>query len=380
MARAKRHPDGRFTITMKIAEPLSVLIPFAMLSVLVTALVLFFLVAGPIMGVRDAKSALLGISICLPALVGSLALYRFLSSQTWEFDRAAPVIRVKRALFTVRSHPLEGLVSLRFEDCPASDDAARAYLVYADGTEVPVTGLFSTGSTRELREFVEAANAFLDGSWRPLSRKERWKKELRGAGAAVSAILLGLLLSLVWSRLGRPTAPFLGAMPPLQKLGLYDQASRTLDDRIRAEDGESTAWIVGFLDPSRPERCPRLVARLQGISAALGRRNRHLRFVLFLLEPGREGKGFAAAAGIPQDWYLLSAPAGDRAKMVALARDYYRPAGGSPEQALESERLVLVDVNGIIRGYYGPNDDARLANEVPEALVDSSEASNENHW
>jgi hypothetical protein len=213
-----------------------------------------------------------------------------------------------------------------------------------------------------------------------------------GLGVLAQIVFLGALLLFthaVCRTACRPTPPILAAPPAPGQLDLVDQASRPIDVRLAelTRDVGNTAWIAGFVAPSRPERCRRIVDRMLAVAAARGSvmepppgSNPHVQFVLFVTEPGVDVKAFGTALGIPPAWLLVSSRLGDARKMADFASGYSRAAGASPDAATEGERLFLVDIHGNLRGSYAASDDARLAGDVWEALVDPDAASNENHW
>jgi protein SCO1 len=179
-------------------------------------------------------------------------------------------------------------------------------------------------------------------------------------GALLAALILGA--AALWARLGgsRPAGD-----PPLH--------GAVADFALRSQTGEEVTrhslaglvWIADFVFTRCAATCPQMtaeMARLQSDLAAFA----DLRCVSFSVDPEHDTEAVlrAYAAGYeadPERWLFLT---GDKAAIYRLAHESFRlgaaEAEGGPEPILHSTRFVLVDREGIIRGYYDSAEPEKL--------------------
>ena len=129
--------------------------------------------------------------------------------------------------------------------------------------------------------------------------------------------------------------------------------SSTVDNKI---------WVADFFFTSCPSICPKMTAHLKEVQAAFKNAD-DLRILSFTVDPERDNAEklakYADMHGIDANsWSLLT----------GSKRDLYRYArhglfvdatdgDGGAEDFIHSDRLVLIDRNGHIRGYYDGTSD-----------------------
>lgn len=125
-----------------------------------------------------------------------------------------------------------------------------------------------------------------------------------------------------------------------------------------------TVWIADFMFTHCPGQCPRMnleMSRLQKLLPPA------IRFVSFTVDPGRDTPavlaGYAASyAGEKGRWFFLT---GDQKPLNRVAASFHMSSIEDPNA--HSIRLVLVDGNGRIRGYYDPLDARDVSKLVSDA-------------
>lgn len=169
---------------------------------------------------------------------------------------------------------------------------------------------------------------------------------------------LGVLVLVLALRPGREVGtgrvPVLGKVPAFR---LVDQEAkeRQLNDFLGAP------WVADFIFTECVSACPlmtREMARLQDAlasDAALA----DVRLVSFSVDPKRDTPeklaGFAERFGARTSvWKFLTGKEGD---VADLCERGFRLASGGAGSQLHSDRFILVDGRGRIRGYYRPTAD-----------------------
>jgi len=215
--------------------------------------------------------------------------------------------------------------------------------------------------------------------------------------ACVLGSVLGVLASCVLLSVGcgseeTPTAP--GEASPrgeegvpevfgtLPTFALTDQRGREFgSDRLHGQ-----VWVADFIFTRCPDMCPRLtseMARLQEKLAAdpsLGA----VRLLSFSVDPEHDRPpvlaAYAAKYGAdPQRWTFVTGPTDELRQLV---RDGYKlPVKENPDAAgtpfLHSNKFVLSDREGRIRGYYDAMQEAdreRLLNDARVVLGEAYSA------
>lgn len=190
--------------------------------------------------------------------------------------------------------------------------------------------------------------------------------------AALLAVLLAAFLSRGLGGFGgaRPQAlPILGTVPDFE---LINRDGRT----VHRDDLLGQPWIADFIFTRCQLSCPVITARLAEVQLRLPGDDVHL--VSFSVDPEHDRpevlEGFAEQWGAEDRWWFLT---GDTDAIYHLMREGFSlgvalPADGAEANALEpishSTKLVLVDAQGRIRGYYdgmGPDGVEQLLTDLP---------------
>jgi cytochrome oxidase Cu insertion factor (SCO1/SenC/PrrC family) len=131
-------------------------------------------------------------------------------------------------------------------------------------------------------------------------------------------------------------------------------------------------WIADFIFTTCPGPCPIISTRMSELQKPLEKTDIHL--VSFTVDPDKDTPEVLHAYAEklhaqPARWDFLT---GSRDAIYALARDGFKLAvsDGSEEEGMpvHSTRLVLVDRNGVLRGYY----DALAPDAVTKLLADAN--------
>ena len=137
-------------------------------------------------------------------------------------------------------------------------------------------------------------------------------------------------------------------------------------DSLELDSLRGNIFVADFFFATCPGICPKLSNSLERVQEAFVR-DQNFRIVSFSVDPDKDTiqalRGYADRHNaIPGKWYYLR---GAKENIFKLAQDgFYITAkddeDGGPEAFIHSEKLVLVDQDGNIRGYYSGIDSARV--------------------
>jgi protein SCO1/2 len=178
----------------------------------------------------------------------------------------------------------------------------------------------------------------------------------------IIAILVVFLLPL-GRALGRtvPAAPALKlALPAFQ---LTDQRGQPYG----LADLKGRVWVADFVFTSCPSVCPKLTKRMQEIQHRARNLGDAFHLVTFTVDPENDTpERLAAYANLyhamPNRWTFLTGPLKDveptvvKGFKLAMGKEEASPGSGL-FSIFHGEKLVLVDPEGFIRGYYDADDD-----------------------
>jgi protein SCO1 len=179
----------------------------------------------------------------------------------------------------------------------------------------------------------------------------------------LTAIGLFLLRQAQVAHFARHTLPKDGVVPPFQ---LIDQT----DASFGSEQLRGKVWIADFIYSSCPGPCPMISSRMSETQKPL--RDTDVKLVSFSVDPEHDTPAvlrvYASRLNAqPGRWHFLT---GDKNMIYHLSRDGFKLAAAPNDGAgpIHSTRMVLVDRDGVIRGYY----DATDADAVTRLLADTT--------
>lgn len=140
------------------------------------------------------------------------------------------------------------------------------------------------------------------------------------------------------------------------------QLTNQLGRQVSLKDVEGKVLLVDFFFTSCPSICPTLTKNLKKIQSAYVKNDSLLQILSFSVDPERDTvdklRKYAYDYGVnPDNWWLLT---GSKKEIYDLARnDFFvsvTQGDGGPDDFIHTEKLVLIDKNGNIRGYYNGLD------------------------
>ena len=149
---------------------------------------------------------------------------------------------------------------------------------------------------------------------------------------------------------------------------------------IKRDDLRGKIWVADFFYTSCPGPCPMMTSRLSALQEKL-QGKADVRLVSISLDPEKDTpevlQRYAERFKAGPNWLFLT---GDKQATYSLAEHGFKLAvadvRNSPEPITHSTKLVLVDREGWIRGFYegvGGDQTAKLLNDI-ERLVSGNEA------
>jgi protein SCO1/2 len=159
-----------------------------------------------------------------------------------------------------------------------------------------------------------------------------------------------------------PDLPKLGAVAPFE---LTDQRGQSFSSvRLR-----STAWVGAFFFTRCPTVCPRITARMHALQAWGNSQHLDFKLLSISIDPDFDTPEvlaeYAKQHGVdPSRWTLLT---GSAERIKELSEGTFRLAmSGRPNPEadhygmIHAGHLVLIDREGLLRGYYRSSDDAEM--------------------
>lgn len=188
-----------------------------------------------------------------------------------------------------------------------------------------------------------------------------------------AAVAVAALAAFAASRLQTNTAPTeKGRFGQVPAFSLLDQKGRTVTDR----ELRGMPWVANFVFTRCPSVCPMLTAKFKALQDKLDP-NDEVAFVSFSVDPEHDTPDVLAAyadkfGADPARWRFLTGPMATIEKTVVKG---FKMHIGDPEphkedpsliDIMHGEHFVLVDRDGIIRGYY--RAEAQELKELAEDL------------
>ncbi|WP_121354406.1 SCO family protein [Flavisolibacter nicotianae] len=127
------------------------------------------------------------------------------------------------------------------------------------------------------------------------------------------------------------------------------------------KDWDNKIVVANFFFTHCPVVCPKMVRNLKTVQAAY-RNDSTLLLVSFSVDPERDSASqlhsYANRMNIAGNWLLLT---GNKKEIYKLARQSFRVVAtdgdGGPQDFIHSDKLVLLDRQKRIRGYYSGTDE-----------------------
>ncbi|RBL93251.1 SCO family protein [Chitinophaga flava] len=144
------------------------------------------------------------------------------------------------------------------------------------------------------------------------------------------------------------------------------QMTNQLGQKVSLKDMEGKVILVDFFFTSCPSICPTLTKNLRKIQQAYGKTDTLLQILSFSVDPVRDSVARLRKYGYdyqvnPDNWWLLT---GDKKEIYDLARHQFfvsvTEGDGGPDDFVHTEKLVLIDKNRHIRGYYNGLDSSAI--------------------
>lgn len=170
-----------------------------------------------------------------------------------------------------------------------------------------------------------------------------WLAFLGMAATALAALVL------LWNRQA-------GKIPRAPQFSLVERGGAA----VAKQDLRGQVWVADFLFTRCQATCPRMISAMYELSGRVPEAT----YVSFTVDPDHDTaerlRSFVDTMRVGREnWLWMTG--GTRAEMEALARGFLLPAGaGAAEEILHSERFVLVDRYGCIRGSYAILDPLSL--------------------
>ncbi len=213
----------------------------------------------------------------------------------------------------------------------------------------------------------------------------------RGTSPAVSHLVAWAFLFLVILAVGASAIFQMvrsRAVPPVPAVyGNAPVPAFSLDSARGGKAGSATLagapYIIDFIFTRCAGQCPMMTQRMKGVQDWLAvDGHKDVKLVSVTVDPAYDTTATMAAfadrfGADPDRWLFLT---GERAPIYSLIKDGFKlgvddePASGTAskeEPIIHSNRFVLVDAAGYIRGYYvglDPDDLLRLRRDLPQVI------------
>lgn len=146
-----------------------------------------------------------------------------------------------------------------------------------------------------------------------------------------------------------------------------------LGQKVSLKDLSGKVVLVNFFFTSCPSICPGMMANLEKIQQAYIKNDTLLQIVSLTVDPERDSSELLRMYGVkrginPDNWWLVT---GDKKEIYDWARNEVfvsvTQGDGGPDDFIHTEKLVLLDKDRHIRGYYDGTDSnavRKCANDI----------------
>ena len=199
---------------------------------------------------------------------------------------------------------------------------------------------------------------------------EDWQPTLRdgilwGLLVLVVLVLVGATLWRSMDRIAVEPLPILGEVP---EFDLTNRDGRT----IQRSNLIGRPWVADFIFTRCAAICPRMTEQMKRVQELLA--DHPVAFASFSVHPVHDTpevlEEYAQRYGAADSWLFLT---GGREEIHTLCRDGFKLAVGDAvepdaiDPIFHSNRFVLIDSRGMIRGYYDAFDAADIERLVQDA-------------
>ncbi|MEJ5251722.1 MAG: SCO family protein [Chthonomonadetes bacterium] len=202
----------------------------------------------------------------------------------------------------------------------------------------------------------------------------RWTIRIASWGVLVMAVLL-LIVSYVHSRRAKPFTPVSASLPVLGEVPDFTLTAHT-GQPIALNDLRGRVWVANFFFTTCRSICPIMQDNVTKVQTAFAD-NPAVQIVSFTVDPEHDTvtvlSEYARGKGaIPGKWLFVT---GEKKAIYRLARKGFKLAAedvpeqieGTTHDFVHSEKLVLVDSQGRIRGYYSGLDMEQVQQLIKDA-------------
>jgi len=165
----------------------------------------------------------------------------------------------------------------------------------------------------------------------------------------------------------RPSARYYD--PPLRFVPSFEFPAQT-GDTLSDQDLRGSVYVVDFFFTECPAACPMMSSNMTKVQEAF-RDVPGFKIVSFSLEPQKDSipvlQEYAKRFGaVPGHWYFLT---GEQRAIYALGREHFKLAVvyNGPSDIDHSEKFVLVDTKGGIRGFYQGTNEKEVGQLIKDA-------------
>lgn len=208
----------------------------------------------------------------------------------------------------------------------------------------------------------------------------KWTIRIASWSVLTAAVLL-LIVTYVHSRRAKPFTPAPSTLPVLGEVPDFSLTAHT-GQPIALGDLRGRVWVANFFFTTCRSICPIMQDNVTEVQKAFAD-NPAVQLVSFTVDPERDTvpvlNEYASKRGaLPGKWLFVT---GEKKAIYRLARKGFKVAAedvpeqieGTTHDFIHSEKLVLVDSQGRIRGYYSGLDMEqvrRLVKDAQQLLVE----------
>lgn len=183
----------------------------------------------------------------------------------------------------------------------------------------------------------------------------------------LTALVACALLWLQTVRTFAPTPPHAApaALPVGRALPDF-QLTESHGQAIALSDLRGKVWVANLFFSTCPDVCVALAQRLGELDRQLGPRD-DVRLVSISITPKLDTpsvlRAYAEKLHASENWLFLT---GDGDEVLKLANQGFLLSAGTPQSLTHSDRIVLIDGHGIVRGYF----DSTKAESITQLLAE----------